>query len=503
MKKNLLLPALAAAVLAGCTRVETVETPADNRYAIDFGGYSGNVITKAGVTDDMNLSALQQHGFGVFATYTGTDDFDAFGGADNLFMNNEKVAYSETATAWTYSPIRYWPNPTGGKSADDQHVSFFAYAPHCTPAAGETTGITGFDTQVVVGADPTTGDPITVKHNLVRYAFDPAGPNVDLMWGYKTKTVIPGTPATTSYTVNKDLTRTAGTVHFVFRHMLSKLGGSQEGETDPTKPGYKANGLIIKASPTADPTNAYITGTPGEFGSDTGTKITVSEIIVESAPETEGTPAAAVKDINGNDVVYATAPQPGTLDLYTGKFTLDGTPAPAPKPVRFYQKISADVTAVAAGASELADYLKEVPGVTDFSQIKTGVIKQPRNVYADESNPIILLPGTAPVVDVTITYTVRTYDAKLPARSATVANSTYTEVPQTVFGRVCFPTIEENKKYNLCIILGLNDVKFSATVEDWTPGNWTDTNGNGVIDDGELTGIEKELWLPANVTVTP
>ena len=503
MKKIIFFALIATAVLAGCARVETVETPADNQYAIDFGGYSGNVITKAGVTDDMNLDALKTHGFGVFATYTGTDDFDAFGGADNLFMNNEKVAYSTAATAWTYSPIRYWPNPTGGKSADDQHVSFFAYAPHCTPAAGETTGITGFDTQAVVGTDPTTGDPITVKHNLVHYAFDPAGPNVDLMWGYKTKTVIPGTPATTSYTVNKDLTRTAGTVHFVFRHMLSKLGGSQEGITDPTASGYKANGLIIKASPTADPTNAYITGTPGEFGSDTGTKITVSEIIVESAPETEGTPAAAVKDINGNDVVYATTSQPGTLDLYTGKFTLDGTPAAAPKPVRFYQKISADATAVAAGASELADYLKEVPGVTDFSQIKTGVIKQPRNVYADESNPIILLPGTAPVVDVTITYTVRTYDAKLPARSATVANSTYTEVPQTVFGRVCFPTIEENKKYNLCIILGLNDVKFSATVEDWTPGNWTDTNGNGVIDDGELTGTEKELWLPANVTVTP
>lgn len=473
-------------MVAGCTRVETVETLADKQYAIDFGGYSGNVITKAGVTDDMNLPALQQHGFGVFATYTGTDDFETFGGADNLFMNNEKVAYSETATAWTYSPIRYWPNPTGGKSADDQHVSFFAYAPHCTPAAGETTGITGFD------VDPTTG------HNLVRYSFDPAGPNVDLMWGYKTKTVIPGTPATTSYTVNKDLTRTAGTVHFVFRHMLSKLGGSQEGITDPTASGYKANGLIIKATPTADPTNVYAEGTPGEFGSSTGTKITVSEIIVESAPETEGTPAAAVKDINGNDVVYATAPQPGTLDLYTGVFTLDA----AAQPVKFRQVVSANASDIAAGASELADYLKEVPGETDFSKIKTGVIKQPRNVYADESNPIILLPGTAPVVDVTITYTVRTYDAKLPARSAE-ANSTYTEVPQTVFGRVRFPTIEENKKYNLCIILGLNDVKFSATVEDWTPGNWTDADGDGVIDDGELTGTESEVWLPANVTVTP
>lgn len=467
-------------MVAGCTRNETVKTA--SQEAVFFGGYAGRTQTKAGVTEDITLDVLKSYGFGVFATYSGTSDFSA---ATNDFMNNEDVAYN--GTAWTYSPIRYWPNPTGGKSADDQHVSFFAYAPHCTPAAGETTGITGFD------VDPTTG------HNLVRYAFDPAGPNVDLMWGYKTKTVIPGTPATTSYTVNKDLTRTAGTVHFVFRHMLSKLGGSQEGITDPTASGYKANGLIIKASPTADPTNAYIEGTSGEFGSDTGTKITVSEIIVESAPETEGTPAAAVKDINGNDVVYATAPQPGTLDLYTGVFTLDA----AAQPVKFRQVVSANASDIAAGASELADYLKEVPGVTDFSQIKTGVIKQPRNVYADESNPIILLPGTAPVVDVTITYTVRTYDAKLPARSATVANSTYTEVPQTVFGRVCFPTIEENKKYNLCIILGLNDVKFSATVEDWTPGNWTDTNGNGVIDDGELTGTEKELWLPANVTVTP
>lgn len=456
-------------MVAGCTRNETVKTA--SQEAVSFGGYAGRTQTKAGVTEDITLDVLKSYGFGVFATYSGTSDFSA---ATNDFMNNEDVAYN--GTAWTYSPIRYWPNPTDGKDATDQKVSFFAYAPFTDPAASgadNSYGITGF--------------AIEGSHNVVNYTFHNTKPNVDLLWGYKTGTTDPRVP-------NLNLTRTDGTVSFTFRHTLSKLGGSQEGIQNPDDAAYKANGLIIKASPTEDPTDAYIEGTQGDFGTSTGTKITISKIVVESAPEEDpvGTP---VVDANGNNVVYATAPQTGKLDLYSGIFTLDA----AAQPVKFKQVVSADASDIAAGASELADYLKEVPGVTDFSQIKTGVIKQPRNVYADESNPIILLPGTAPVVDVTITYTVRTYDAKLPARSATVANSTYTEVPQTVFGRVLFPTIEENKKYNLCIILGLNDVKFSATVEDWTPGNWTDTNGNGVIDDGELTGTEKELWLPANL----
>ena len=245
--------------------------------------------------------------------------------------------------------------------------------------------------------------------------------------------------------------------------MLSKLAGSQDG--DPATVG--ANGLIIKTSPTVDPTNG--------FGVDNGTKITVSKIVVKSADT----------DLNGDPIVYAADDETidGQLDLYTGEFTVTGTV----KNIKFEQTVSADATDVAAGASELADDLKEVASPANFAAVKPGVKKEAVNVYKDENDPLILIPGTTPVVDVTITYVVRTYDEKLGTKQ-------YSEVPQTVYGKVAFPTIEKNKKYNLLIIVGLNDAKFEATVEDWTIGR-TDVNGDGVVDEKD----DINVWLPENL----
>ena len=481
MKKLVFFAALAVAVLAGCAKNETYVNVSD-QDAVSFGAYSGRTITKAGATDDMNLDALKQHGFGVFATYSGTDTYETLAAATNDFMNNQLVkwydANGDGVTGWEYTPIKYWPNPTNGQSADAQKVSFFAYAPYAEPGASETVGITGFS------IDANTG------HNMVHYGFsnDKDVHNVDLMWGYKTKD---GSTNPATYTINNNLTRTANDVAFVFQHLLSKLGGSQEGTiTDPTDPGYVANGFMIKANPTANPTNVYSTGASGEFGSATGTKITVSKIIVESAPAEDpvGTP---VVDANGNNVAYATGIQTGKLDLYTGEFVLDA----AAESVQFKQTLTNDDAEITAGTadSSLADIIAEPATVTTWADLtETGVTKTAVNVYKDESAPIILVPGTAPVVDVTVTYIVRTYDEKLPAG--------YTEVPQTVWNRVKFPTIEKNKKYNLLMILGLNNVKLVATVEDWETGNtWVDVNGNGVVDPGELTGTEQDVNLPENL----
>ena len=479
MKKSIFFAAVAALVLAGCAKNETFVNVAD-QDAVSFGAYTGRVETKAGPTDDMNLDALKDHGFGVFATYSGTKDFEdpSLAGATNDFMFNEWVKYDATAAAWTYSPIKYWPNPTNGQNADAQKVSFFAYAPYANPAAtGETVGITGFS--------------IEGGHNMVHYGFsnDKDTPNVDLMWGYKAKDTSTN-PAT--YTINNNLTRTTDKVKFIFQHLLSKLGGSQEGDiTDPTDPNYVANGLIIKASPVVDPTAEYNVDGSGDFGGNKGSKITVSKIIVESAPEVDAITGLPVTDSNGDNVTYATGIQTGKLDLYTGEFALDA----AAQPVQFKQTLSADPTELAANTdySELADIIKEPVTFTTFAALPIGVTKKAVNVYKDENSPIILVPGTRPVVDVTITYYVRTYDEKVPGG--------FSEVPQTVFGRVKFPLIEKNKKYNLLMILGLNSVEFEASVEDWTVvgSTWNDANNNGVVDPGEVSGSDEQIGLPNNL----
>lgn len=491
MKKSIILAAVAALVLAGCSKNETFVKVTD-QDAVLFGAYSGRAITKAGPTDDMNLKALAQHGFGVFATYSGTNDFSE---ATNDFMYNQQVTSADEGTTWTYSPIKYWPNPTNGQVADAQKVSFFAYAPYADPtaaAADNTYGITGFSIDV------------TTKHNLLSYTFSKDKPNVDLMWGYKTKTIDNTDPANpvVNYTINDNLTRTTDNVKFIFQHLLSKLGGSQEGNTGTPNPyedaSYVANGLVVKASPISDPTAEFGNVTLGDFGGDKGTKITISKIVIGSAPETDAVSGQPVTDIDGNAISYATADQTGKLDLYTGEFTLDD----AAQNIQFSQTIANSVVDDPATPedeskySELADFLKEPASVTSFAALPKGVVKKAINVYKDESNPIILVPGTKPVIDITVSYVVRTYDEKLPAG--------YSEVPQTVFGRIKFDSIKKNTKYNIVMILGLNNVKFEAEVQEWsTDGEvWNDLDGDGEVDPGEVTpgsSANTEIGLPSNL----
>ena len=489
MKKSIIFAAVAAIVLAGCSKNETyvVNTEKD---AVSFGAYSPRTITKAGPTVDMNLDSLKKHGFGVFATYSGTADYSE---ATNDFMYNQLVNFD--GYAWTYSPIKYWPNPTNGQAADDQKVSFFAYAPYADPeaaAADNSYGITGFS------IDATT------KHNMLSYTFSKDKPNVDLMWGYKEKDDTD--PLNVTYTINDNLTRTTDNVKFVFQHLLSKLGGSQEGNPGTPNPyddaSYVANGLVVKANPTEGPTQEYgvINGPEYDFGGDKGTKITISKIVIGSAPAIDAISGTAVTDIDGNDISYATADQTGKLDLYTGEFTLDG----AAQNIQFSQTITnlVDDPATpedesdATANSEIADFLKEPASFASFAELPKGVVKKAINVYKTESSPVILVPGTKPVVDIEVTYFVRTYDEKLPAG--------YSEVPQTVFGRIKFPAIKKNCKYNIVMILGLNSVKFEASVEDWTKGTYTvynDLNGDGDYDDpGETTEVtDTEIGLPNNL----
>ena len=496
MKKSIILAAVAALVLAGCSKNETFVKVTDQE-AVSFGAYNGRTITKGGPTDDMNLDALKQHGFGVFATYTGTDAFENLAndkGANDNFMSNQQVTFN--GSEWTYSPIKYWPNPTDGQDAKDQKVSFFAYAPYTdSTSVDKTYGITGFSTAVAVD-DPSAATPVSHVHNFVHYTFSKDKPNVDLMWGYKAKN-----GATAKYTINNNLTRTTDLVHFTFQHLLSKLGGSQEGNPGTPNPyddsTYVANGLVVKASPVSDPTAVYGNIALGDFGGDKGTKITISKIVISSAPVKDAVKDTTVTNIDGAPLTYADGAQTGKLDLYTGEFKIVD-----PKNVQFSQTITnmVDDTTTAYNEakpdSELADFLKEPASVTSFAALPKGVVKKAINVYQDESNPIILVPGTKPVIDITVTYVVRTYDEKLPAG--------YSEVPQTVFGRIKFGEIKKNTKYNIVMILGLDNVKFEAEVQEWaTEGEvWNDLDGDGNVDPGEVTpgsSANTEIGLPSNL----
>ena len=114
------IAAMAALTLVSCSS-DDLDSFSDNSSkseAISFDGYLGRSAvavngTRGSVLDN---TTLQPKGFGVFGHHVETDateyGFDLF--------NNVKVTYE--TSAWTYSPLRFWP--TQG------HIDFLAYAPY-------------------------------------------------------------------------------------------------------------------------------------------------------------------------------------------------------------------------------------------------------------------------------------------------------------------------------------------------------------------------------------
>lgn len=178
MKKTIILAAFAALVLGACTKVETIETKAPE--AVTFGVYvpkatQTKVGGEAGSQTTISLGKTAGPGFGVFAFYSD----NSTGGAANdynpsssnfipNFMWNQQVkgngnGTDAAATAWTYSPVKYWPNEYNssvtGQGIDK--LTFFAYAPWVN--ADKSTGNVGSETEGIthVSSNALTpaGDP--------------------------------------------------------------------------------------------------------------------------------------------------------------------------------------------------------------------------------------------------------------------------------------------------------------------------------------------------------
>ena len=171
----MILAAVAALVLCACAKVETVKPVVDE--PVSFGVYVPKT-TKAGTPGTITTNgaestvSLQTEGFGVFATYSDGGDYAATIGPN--FMYNTKVS----TAAWTYSPVKYWPNETiddnnnASGPANADKLSFLAYAPWVDhKVAYGSTGITGLT------ANNATTDP-KVTYTI---STDPSE-SVDLLW---------------------------------------------------------------------------------------------------------------------------------------------------------------------------------------------------------------------------------------------------------------------------------------------------------------------------------
>lgn len=471
MKKIFLFGAVMAAMtLASCSSSDDSQQAVENgkapvmatKTAIGFDAYTGRSVTRAGVTGELDDAALQaeDQGFGVFAYYTDLKKYDQTYVPN--FMYNTHVHYA--TGEWTYSPVMYWPNEYGADatSDDEDKVSFFAYAPYVATGSAAAGSVTGDATWGITGfsRNTTAGDPI-VKYIA---SFDPAQ-SVDLCWGV----VGDGEVNWGKIQGNTDQAMEAGKpwldvehpqtttqkLKFTFKHALTKLNVQIDADPDIT---------------------AHDESTT--LAADNQTKIYVRSISF--------TGIAMKGALNLNN---ATANKAQWLD-YSGSTDL---PYGEGITVKDQRRDGREGGANAEATNELPGGLN--PDIVQSTvwgdaQEKPGVTHELKNLFAGAAltTPVYVIP-TGEALTVTIVYDVETANNDLPgylSDGAQHGSSIENRITKTIKFNGAESGLDSGKAYTVKLHLGMNSVKYDATVSGW-----------------ENAANEGEGWLPGNNPVTP
>lgn len=442
MKKLLFMFATAALMLAACSNDSDVvlnDVPQQaEANAVSFDTYTSSA-TKVGDAGIQTTSTLQasDKGFGVFAQYSdGTGSTD--GAYDNStspsnFMWNQHVSYS--ASAWTYSPVKYWPNETKkdpestGISTHVDKLSFFAYAPYAAELTSTYTGKlngptytdnpTKADSKITSGGggiEAVIANNATGNDPWVRYAVATSpSASVDLLWGVAPSgglsytDVTGGTTSVTGGYPLVDLVKPTKDqkIKFLFKHALARIGMTIVAAVDQIAAGGTLDGN--------------------------------TRIVVKSVQLDEVTSTKQLK--------------------MKGALNLKNT---APNQA-LWEETSGDVTGLTVTNADLLnpDIAWDTDEATSFA--KTGVTTTEKPVIKDGSGNLhyfMVIPNHANTdLQVTITYDVITQDAKLAGG--------YSVIENVITKKVTVNSLTNNKAYNLKLVLGLTSVKMEAEVADW------------------------------------
>lgn len=340
MKKYLILAAFAVVALGACSKVETTQVTADE--PISFGVYAGKAATKAvsgtdfGTITNTELQA-STNGFGVFGYYTDAADYASSTKAN--FMYNQQVKYS--SGAWTYSPIKYWPNEHGStaKSTDTDKLTFLAYAPFVANkdiandkgvSITDKTGSAAADEGIIAMTANNVAGDATLTFKVPASSEE----QIDLMYGVLAATYVDveGTTIGTVGSPMENLTKqkTDGKINILFKHALAKIAIDIKEVVDAEDP-------TTTVSPVSDGTKVVVKsvklkgtniGTQGKLNLYTGawsdftnaTEFTVAPlpaaISVDDAPTSY--PSIAGVDEDGLDKTVDLMLIPGTSSEITG-----------------------------------------------------------------------------------------------------------------------------------------------------------------------------------------
>ena len=407
MKKYLILAATAALALASCAKVDTFQTTTEVDTPLSFGVYAGKATKAVSGTDFGTITNTElqasTNGFGVFGYYTDANDYDqsAYPIKAN-FMYNQQVKYS--AGAWSYSPVKYWPNEHGASavSTDTDKLTFLAYAPFVANKAIASDpsdhGVSITDKAGTAAADEgiiaMTANNVASDATLTFKVPASAEEQIDLLYGVlgADYTGLDGTTFTAGSAM-ENLTKqeTDGKVNILFKHALAKIAIDIKEVVDAEDPPTTVN-------PVSD-----------------GTKVVVKSV------KLKGTAIGSQGDLN----------------LYTGAWSnlttaTEFTVAPLP-------------AAITVDAAPTA--YPSIAGVDEDG--------------LDKTIDLMLIPGDASkITGVEIVYYVCTEDSQLDGGVSVVENKISKDFATAL-------SIAKGKQYGLNLLLGLTSIDLTATVEAW------------------------------------
>lgn len=212
MSRRYFLLVTAALLLVACQQdaVDQTDGYVPSSEAISFDAATGGTETRA-VGEINDNAALRAKSFGVFACRTGKESYEN-ATVSSDFMHNQQVTYA--SSAWTYSPVKYWPNNA------DEHISFFAYAPHEATPKDDGRCIIDMSKRTDLG-DPWINYRLPAKpwgdYNTTTKEYENPQ-QIDLLYGVNSATDKPWFDQTkANYNVSQKMT-------FTFRHALACTG---------------------------------------------------------------------------------------------------------------------------------------------------------------------------------------------------------------------------------------------------------------------------------------
>lgn len=412
-------------------------TSNDNQ-AIGFGVYTG-VSTKGTVVTTETLGLSAGAGFGVLGYYHQSTTTTAAEWSDDAtpnFMYNQQVQGNGVAattgnnavdlSAWSYSPLKYWPNNTVDR------VSFFAYAPYTAQTESA---------EAIELSTNTTEDEPTLTFSIASTASD----MVDLVI------------ATPVYEQAKQAT--SDNVAFTFNHMLTRLNLTAWVSEDVASTSELNTNtfvyvtdlqLVGTANSSADTklkdkNNGETTNSLGFYATN---KFTYAAKATEG-DQTTGTWAAltnATKQTANYDLKSLMTMAVANRDGATGA---TGTTTDA------YNESSVKVTGTATGTSSSALFTADQYAFLLPPADATGITAGTDDVY------------------LYVEYDVVTLDKNLNNGLSVVTQQDIVALPAN--------TLKAGVAYNINLELSLTGVKVSATVSD----TWgTATEGNIETPDG-------------------